>query len=188
VNPRDDGDVGALHAVNQSASWSPGPQPVRVMIRCTPEDQWAAASIWAEATARRDNLLSPVPAATKLHGIQQTLALPGATLHLARRGSRVCGFAALVPSGQSLEIRYLAAASNSWGTGVGTDLLDHVHEHAQGSGFSSVDLWVIDSNARAIALYERGGWLPTEDVKSQVRTKRVERRFVLRVQGDANSR
>ena len=102
VNPRHDGDVDAQHAVGQSAYCPPGPHSVRVMIRCTPDDQRAAASIWAEATARRDNLLSPVPAATKLPGIQQALALPGATLHLACKGSRVCGFAALVPSGRSL--------------------------------------------------------------------------------------
>jgi ribosomal protein S18 acetylase RimI-like enzyme len=154
----------------------------------TLEDEWAAASIWAAATARRDGLPSPVPAATKLHGIQQTLMLPGASLHLAWRGSAPSGFVVLVPSGVSLEIRYLAVAPDAWGEGIGRDLLSHVREHAGVNGFGTIDLWVIDTNTRAIGLYERGGWRRTDDLKSHIETRHIERRFVYPVQGQVDPR
>ncbi|HEX6874373.1 MAG TPA: GNAT family N-acetyltransferase [Nocardioidaceae bacterium] len=186
VNQSHDLGVGEGIRSPSPRSGSADLRPTRVAIRRTPDDEWAAASIWAAATARRDDLPSPVPAETKLRGIQQTLMLAGASLHLAWRGSNPCGFAVLLPTGTSLEIRYLAVASDAWGTGVGLDLLSHVLEHARVNGFATIDLWVIDTNTRAIGLYERGGWLRTDDLKSQIETRRIERRFVHRVRGEAN--
>ena len=66
------------------------------------------------------------------------------------------------------------------------DLLSHVREHARVNGFATIDLWVIDTNTRAIGLYERGGWLRTDELKSQIETRRIERRFVHRVREEAN--
>ena len=39
------------------------------------------------------------------------------------------------------------------------------------------------TSGRAIGLYERGGWLRTDDLKSHIQARRIERRLVYRVQG-----
>jgi GNAT superfamily N-acetyltransferase len=161
-------------------------RPLRISIRSEPEDEWAAASIWAAATARRDELASPAPAAAKLQGIRQTLALPGASLHLAWEPAKARGFAVLVPTRTTLEIRYLAVTSDAWGTGIGSSLLTHIREYARANHFATVELWVIDTNARAVDFYERGGWQRTEDLKTQISSRCLERRFVHRVEAQSN--
>lgn len=88
---------------------------------------------------------------------------PRSAVFVAVDGSRVVGFAAVGPElrggpsevGQ-LYVIYLLA--ELWGRGVGHRL------HAAGlaalvaGGFDSAVLWVLDSNARAIAFYTREGW------------------------------
>ena len=137
-----------------------------------------AAGIWARATAKRDQLPSAAPVEEKLAGIQQALAEPGASLHLARRGQRAAGFCIVIPQEGSVEIRYLATDPEVWGCGAGRALLEHVQEHARRAALSRGELWVIADNARAVGAYERAGWVATGDVEVRGSAGRLERRFV----------
>lgn len=137
-----------------------------------------AAAIWAGATAKRDGLPAPAPAETKLRGLRAALSSPGASLHLARRTASPVGFTLLVPRPATLEIRYLGVAPLAWGSGLGGRLLDHVLAYAATQGHPAVDLWVLEDNDRAVATYARAGWQPTDEVKSQIDSRRTERRYV----------
>ncbi len=140
--------------------------------------QREAAGIWARATAMRDHLPSVPSIEDKLTGIQQTLAVAGASLHLARRGPSTVGFCILVPHEDCLEVRYLATDPQAWGSGAGRALLEHVHEHARRSAFARGELWVIADNVRAIRVYERAGWVGTDTTEVRGSAGRLERRFV----------
>lgn len=145
-----------------------------------------AARIWATATARRDGLGEPAPAERKLPGLQAALAVPGASLHMATREHRPVGFLVLVPSDSRLELRYLGVAPSAWGTGVAVRLLAHVARVAKTGGFDAAELWVLADNERAIGVYVRAGWVLTPDVKSQIDTRRTEKRLELNVGGHAS--
>jgi ribosomal protein S18 acetylase RimI-like enzyme len=53
-----------------------------------------------------------------------------------------------------------------WGEGIGRALYDGCLEHLIGNGYATVTLWVLESNARARAWYERLGWEPTGERKT----------------------
>jgi ribosomal protein S18 acetylase RimI-like enzyme len=137
--------------------------------------QQEAASVWARAVSRRDALPVQARAQEKLPGIRSARAGPGASLHLARRGERVVGFCVLVPSGERLEVRYLATDPDAWGSGVGRALLTHVDAHL---GAAGGELWVLTDNPRAVAAYEGAGRVGTDDVEERATPGRPERRFV----------
>ncbi|MFT3853107.1 MAG: GNAT family N-acetyltransferase [Ilumatobacteraceae bacterium] len=136
-----------------------------------------AADIWAAATARRDGLAEPRPAVEKLHGLRSALGNHGAALHLAVRGDEHVGFVVLITTGHTTEVRYLAVTPTAWGDGVATRLLDHVARHADAAGSTVVELWVLDDNERAITVYLRAGWATTDNVKTQLDSRRTERRL-----------
>jgi len=135
----------------------------------------AAATIWAQATGRRDG--STRSPADVLPGIERARAVPGAVLRISRVGDEPVGFVLLVPARDALEVRYLGVAPAAWGRGIGTRLLADVLDHAVRSGVSRIELWVLSDNERAIAVYERAGWRRTGDAKSQIDTRRVEQRL-----------
>lgn len=56
-------------------------------------------------------------------------------------------------------------APQSRGSGVGSLLLDAITRHAQSEGLEKVRLDVIDTNPRARALYERKGFVATDQQK-----------------------
>ncbi|REJ04046.1 GNAT family N-acetyltransferase [Microbacterium bovistercoris] len=137
----------------------------------------SAASIWARATAMRDGLQRPAPAEDKIPGIRSALAVAGASLHVAERWPDDVGFAVLVPNGRALELRYLGADPEAWGTGVGGGILEYVEGRARSAGFDELTLWVLEDNERAIGVYERSGWRRTPDMKSQLESRRTECRL-----------
>ncbi|GAB1688586.1 hypothetical protein KRM28CT15_03890 [Krasilnikovia sp. M28-CT-15] len=140
------------------------------------ESQRAAASIWARATARRDSLLVPAPVEEKLPGIRHRLSTDAGSLHVAHLRGEAAGFALVVAHESVLELLYLAVAPEAWGAGVGSSLLAYVDNLARVAGVNSLELWVIDDNERAVQVYERSGWKPTEDLR--ISTGRLERRLV----------
>ncbi|MBP2391640.1 GNAT family N-acetyltransferase [Aeromicrobium fastidiosum] len=123
-----------------------------------------AAQIWAEATARRDGS-EPRDAAQTLPGVRRRLELDGAALLVARADGVPVGFAIVAPRTSSLEVFYLAVAPRAWGGGVGGVLLAAVDEQAKALGHSSLELWVIADNDRALTVYQRAGWTVTDDVQ-----------------------
>ena len=79
------------------------------------------------------------------------------------------------------EIFYLAVDPDAWGCGIGSRLLLSAEDHARKVGRETLELWVINDNQRAIRVYERSGWLGTDEVKRDTRSGRLERRFLRHV-------
>ena len=114
-------------------------------------------------------------------GIQRRLGRDGAKLVLARRDGRPVGFTLFAPRSRTLEVFYLAVDPDAWGTGVASHLLLSAEEHAREMGRGTLELWVINDNERAIRVYERAGWVGTQDVKRDTPEGRLERRFLRRI-------
>lgn len=150
---------------------------IEILEEDSPEALLEAAQIWAAATARRDGLSEPAPLERKVPGLRTALTSPGASLSIARCERIPVGFVVLIPCILGLEVRYLGVAPSTWGQGVGAQLLDHVTSRARAAGIDSAELWVLADNERAIAAYLRAGWVLTSDVKSQVDTRRTEKRL-----------
>jgi len=137
-----------------------------------------AAHLWALATARRDGHREPRSAQECLPGVQRRLALPGAELLVARaKDGAATGFALFAHGPACLEVFYLAVHPDAWGTGVATELLARVEQRARELGHVVLELWVIDDNERAVAVYERSGWVDTGTVQRDEPSGRPERRL-----------
>lgn len=81
----------------------------------------------------------------------------------------VAGHAAFVPSTDSnwplkepelAHLWQLFVRPPWWGTGVGAQLLERVHEAARERGFARIRLYTPAGQARARRFYERAGWEP----------------------------
>lgn len=162
--------------VNMSAAEPDGVADVRIMRDDSAESQRAAAGIWACATAKRDGLLVPAAAEDKLPGIQHRLSTSGGSLHIAYLRGETAGFVLVVAQESVLEVVYLAVAPGAWGAGIGRSLLTYVDDLACVARIGRLELWVIDDNERAVGVYERSGWKPTEDLK--ISAGRSERRLI----------
>lgn len=55
-------------------------------------------------------------------------------------------------------LRHLYVDPGSWGLGAGRALHDAVVAWCAERGLSTIDLWVLERNERARAMYERWGW------------------------------
>jgi GNAT superfamily N-acetyltransferase len=124
-----------------------------------------AAAIWARATARRDGAHVREVAET-LPAVRLRLALPGAVLLMSRRAGDAVGFAVVAPHASALEVFFMAVDPDAWSTGVGSRLLEAIDDHARSRGQNRLELWVIADNIRAIATYERAGWVGTTTTQS----------------------
>lgn len=153
-------------------------QPVTIGVAVGDEAVVLAAGIWSRAKARRDGSSTPDGADSAVPGVRRRLALDGSTLLLAGRGSEAVGFAVCAPREVTLELFYLAVDPDAWGDGVGALLLASVDDLARVCGRDALELWVIDDNARAIAVYERAGWEPTGELVRDDTSGKLERRFV----------
>ncbi|MCP3881475.1 MAG: GNAT family N-acetyltransferase [Sulfitobacter sp.] len=80
---------------------------------------------------------------------------------VAEDRSEVIGVAAVaadktVPTGTKLSRLYVTPPR--WRAGIGSLLHDHAVEHARDLGAAGINLWVLQANHRARAMYERRGW------------------------------
>ncbi len=139
-----------------------------------------AASIWASAKARRDEAPVPDTVEKSLTGIRHRMGMDGATLLLVERDAQAVAFALLAPRDNAVEVFYVAVHADHWGGGLATHLLRAIADHAQRAGHSTLELWVIEDNHRAISTYERAGWNATDELQTQPsgRTERRLRRHV----------
>ena len=153
------------------------PSPDGVTIR-------KAAGIWARATARRDGTPSPANVDSAEAGVRRRLALDQAALITVRQDDRVAGFALVAPRTQTLELFHLAVDPDAWGRGLAAELLRAVDSQARQVGRANLELWVIDDNERAAAVYERAGWARTAERQRDVTSGRIERRLVRHVSPD----
>ncbi|MGP9784575.1 GNAT family N-acetyltransferase [Glutamicibacter sp. AOP12-B1-11] len=151
---------------------------LQLVLSLEPDGVNEAALIWARATAVRDQRPEPLTGEEKILGIQRRLQLEGAKLLVANRKDSCVGFALFAPHEESLEIFYLAATPEVWGSGVASSLLVAVEEYAKSIGRAALELWVIDDNSRALAVYEGSGFVGTEQVKHDQLSGQIERRML----------
>lgn len=137
-----------------------------------------AACIWARATARRDGTSPPANVDAAEAGVRRRLALQNAALLTARQDERVVAFALVAPRTETLELFHLVVDPGAWGHGLATELLRAVDAQAHQVGRANLELWVIDDNERAAAVYERAGWTSTDRTERDAISGRIERRFV----------
>lgn len=136
------------------------------------------AEIRAGATGHRDGTSTNVDAAEA--GIRRRLALEDAAMITVRQDDRVAGFALVAPRTQTLELFHLAVDPAAWGLGLAAELLRAVDSHARSAGRAILELWVIDDNERAAAVYERAGWDPhrRDAARRDIRSDRAAPRAV----------
>ena len=151
---------------------------VRVTAAHGPDRVKQSAAIWARAKACRDQDPEPATIEETMPGIWRRLSIDGASLFFARRDGHPVGFLLVAPRARTLEIFYLAVDPDAWGCGVGSRLLRSAEDHAREIGRDTLELWVINDNERAIRVYERSGWLGTDEVKRDTASGRLERRFL----------
>ena len=153
---------------------------VLVEVTTSPDDVTVreAAGVWARATARRDGTTSPANVDAAEAGVRRRLALEGAALLLARQDERMVGFALVAPRPETLELFHLAVDPSAWGHGLAADLLRAVDSRAGVDGRMTLELWVIDDNERAAGVYERAGWVRTDQTERDATSGRIERRLV----------
>ena len=137
-----------------------------------------SAAIWAQAKARRDQDPEAATVEQTLPGIRRRLSLDGAKLFLARRDGHPVGFALVAPRVRTLELFYLGVVPEAWGSGVASRLLLSAEDHAREIGRETLELWVINDNERAIGVYQRSGWVGTDELKRDTPAGRLERRFI----------
>jgi ribosomal protein S18 acetylase RimI-like enzyme len=70
-----------------------------------------------------------------------------------------------VEAGRVGEIMSIYVAPDSWGKGIGRRLLRAARERLASAGFREAKVWVLERNARAIAFYERAGFVPDGRIK-----------------------
>jgi len=158
---------------------APSATRVAVLREPTDDDLARAATIWADAAARRDGLDRPEPWTRTLVGIRTRMALPGATLFLAARADQSTGFALAAPDGSGAELYYLAVHPDTWGSGTAAALLAEVERWAHDLQATELVLWVLDDNLRAHAAYARAGWAVTDERQVARPSGRLERRLTL---------
>jgi ribosomal protein S18 acetylase RimI-like enzyme len=160
-----------------------------IMIEATrsAKDVDDAAQIWAEATAARDGEDEVAGLEVSRPVIQAVLNRSDrALLMIARTADHVTGgFVITEPlDGASVieaEVRYLGVRAALWGQGIAERLLRELRPQLAAAGFTHAELSVYTDNARAIALYERQGWLPVGDPVPHPRTAKPEQRYKRRL-------
>jgi GNAT superfamily N-acetyltransferase len=75
----------------------------------------------------------------------------------------IVGTVSAVKRGNSAYIRGMAVLPATRGSGIGSGLLDHIERWASGEGLTRLFLSTTPFLASAIRLYERFGFLPTEE-------------------------
>jgi len=67
--------------------------------------------------------------------------------------------------GKTGEVRAIYLAPDSWGKGLGRELMAAALAHLAGLGYDEVTLWVLDTNARAMQFYQAAGFRPDGAIK-----------------------
>jgi len=85
----------------------------------------------------------------------------GATMLVHELTDGVDGWVSFGPdrnSGSAGEIWGLYVAARSWGSGTAQRLLHAASDALRSQGFTSLELWCLDGNERALRFYQREGW------------------------------
>src|SRR5690606_36920028 len=116
---------------------------------------------------------------------------PGQRVAVAVAGERIVGFSSYGPERERArgftgrgEIWAFYLHPDVWGSGIASQLFEHVELRLRAEGFADAVLWVLEDNPRARAFYEKHGWelsgLTADfDVHCDVRVPEVEYRKAL---------
>ena len=148
-----------------------------------------AATIWAEATAHRDEVeASDVATDQSIPLIEDVLAAADHSVLLAitNADEGVVSFAADEPAREAThpdrgELRFLGVAPEHWGEGWARRLLIALPEASREEGFTDIILWVYADNTRAIWVYEAMGWNATGRTRPQEMTGRLEAEYRMKL-------
>lgn len=96
--------------------------------------------------------------------ITRILENPRAVLLTAKVGGTLVAMAGVNPIGEPDKVRHrgsfgISIRESHWKLGIGTALLQEVLEAAKALGYSQLELEVVSENWRAIALYQKLGFI-----------------------------
>jgi ribosomal protein S18 acetylase RimI-like enzyme len=127
-----------------------------------------------------DAFLKGLSVAMRTTGWQKVLQAGESSVVVAAADEQIVGFVSFghcrdagAPERRA-EIWALYALPESWGQGVGRQLLQHALAQIAGDGFQDTSLWVLAANARAVCFYERGGFLAVRGSEKRVPLGGVE--------------
>ena len=149
------------------------PVPVHVRL-ATPEDLEEVARITVGAYVAANQLEDgPDGVYGRVLGDAET-RMREAVLLVAVRQDSIVGTVTICPEGSpfreigqdgEVEFRFLAVAPSSWGSGVGSALIDACHAHARDVGAGRIAICVRNTNEGAMAMYRKYGFarIPERD-------------------------
>lgn len=148
-----------------------------------------AATIWAEATAHRDEVeASDVAIDASIPLIEDVLSASEHSflLAIADDDEGIVSFAAVEPDREGTspdrgELRFLGVAPEHWGEGWARRLLIALPDACREEGFHDVVLWVYADNTRAIWVYEAMGWNSTGRTRRHPVTGRIEAEYRMKL-------
>ncbi|SDB90069.1 Acetyltransferase (GNAT) family protein [Raineyella antarctica] len=148
-----------------------------------------AATIWAEATAHRDDMQASDTTIDKsIPLIEDVLAASEHSflLAIADDDDSIVSFAAVEPEREATspdrgELRFLGVAPEHWGEGWARRLLIALPDASREEGFKDIILWVYADNTRAIWVYEAMGWNATGRTRKHEVTGRLEAEYRIKL-------
>lgn len=104
--------------------------------------------------------------------VLKMLSLDGVSVWVADVGGRVDAFASFGPARgpaaeHAGELYVLYAHERAWGSGLGRALLSRAVDELTRGGFREAVLWVLEANERARRFYERHGWTPSGERRTE---------------------
>jgi GNAT superfamily N-acetyltransferase len=160
-----DGDRASVRRPPDASRRRPQRQLIELR-RASERDAEAIAAVHCESAllAYRNIFPPDAPKPTPsslLDEWRQLCALEASEVFVAVEGEDIVGVGALVqdadlPAG--LVLKRLYVAPTRWGSGIGASLHDRLLVEAIARGATTINLWVLERNVRARAMYERWGW------------------------------
>jgi GNAT superfamily N-acetyltransferase len=112
----------------------------------------------SEIVGRRLGELASIEQRTETFRKSVAKTSPDARILVAERDGIVIGLAVCTRKRKTCELRALYVVPDSWGSGVGRELMETGLEAMRDRGAREAFLWVGEANGRARRFYEREGW------------------------------
>jgi GNAT superfamily N-acetyltransferase len=142
-----------------------------VFSRATPAQREGALRVWSAARTANGNPPSPA----RVDRVGQELADTAASLVVGCDGDIVVAMALAEPyrerggtgpvNPHAGHVSMVFVDPEHWGRGIGTLLLEALHEEMSARDWRISSVWTRAGNSRARRLYEGRGYRPTGDVK-----------------------
>ncbi|MCM1984613.1 GNAT family N-acetyltransferase [Lyngbya confervoides] len=143
----------------------------------TPGDRAAAADLIGRVLAEYHLGWEPQGADQDVVQVEQAYHAANGQFWVVERSSQLVGTAAFLPLGQGkqrVEIRKMYLETTARGQGLGQFLLTQLETEIQQAGYHSILVETASVLQEAVALYEKNGYQPYD----QVETQRCDRAYV----------